>query len=93
MAGPLLQREGCQATTAQTVGLNQVRGKADAKGKRVLTAWITGPQAWGWARTVAAAGGQSRLGWDRVVMGTQLQKGGNNNAKDRGSMLGPFLWA
>lgn len=79
--------------TARTVGLSQAQGKADAKGKRGLTAWITSPQVRGWARTVAAAGGQSRLGWDRMVMRTQLQKGVNNNGEDRSSRLGPFLWA
>lgn len=62
MAGPSLKREGCQGMTARTFGLSQVQGKADTKEKRGLIAWITGPQVWGWAQTVAAAGRPEQVG-------------------------------
>lgn len=62
--------------TARTVGLSQAQGKADTKGKRGLTAWITGPQVWAWARTVAAAGRPEQVGMGEGGDGDPVTKGG-----------------
>lgn len=80
-AGPLPQRGGCQAVKPHTASSVKPRGRQTLMGRGLSQPGSLSPglglgsdSASG--REIAAAGRPEQVGWDRVVMGTQLQRAG-----------------